>query len=152
MPSSDTEIAKNRKARFEYEILETIEAGIVLAGTEVKSLRNKNVSISEAYARIIGGEAFLIGMNIAPYEMANRFNHEPLRQRKLLLHKKELKRLSGKLREKGFTLVPLKLYFKNGRAKVLLALAKGKRKYDKRESIRRRDEQRELDRARKTYK
>ncbi len=146
MQDKKNDIANNRKARFEYDIAETFEAGIVLRGTEVKSLRQKEVSINEAYAKIRDGEAFVVGMNISPYEMANRFNHEPLRERKLLLHKQEIKRLTGKLKEKGFTLVPLKIYFKNGKAKILLGLGKGKAKYDKRKTIQKRDLDRELQR------
>ncbi len=146
MQDKINEISNNRKARFEYAISETIEAGIVLRGTEVKSMRLKMVSINEAYAKIHNGEAFIVGMNISPYEMANRFNHEPLRERKLLLHRQEIKRLTGKLREKGFTLVPLKIYFKNGKVKVLLGLGKGKAKYDKRKAIQKRDLDRELQR------
>ena len=146
MQGKNTDIANNKKARYEYEIIETIEAGIVLKGTEVKSLRSKKVSITEAYARIRDREVFIIGMNISPYEMANRFNHDPMRERKLLLHKKEIKRLTGKLNERGYTLVPLKLYFKNGKAKILLGLGKGKAKYDKRKTIQKRDLDRELQR------
>lgn len=145
--SSDSEIVQNKKARFEYEIIETLEAGIVLGGTEVKSVRQKKVSINEAYARIKDNEAFITGMTIAVYDMGNRFNHEPARERKLLLHRQEIKRLTGKLREKGLTLVPLKLYFKNGRVKVLLGLAKGKAQYDKRKTIQKRESDREIQRA-----
>jgi|SRR6056297_3664321 len=141
------DVAKNKKARFEYEILETIEAGIVLRGTEVKSVRQKKVSIQESYARIKDGEAYIIGMTISPYEMGNQFNHEPARERKLLLHRQELKRLTGKLKEKGFTLVPLKIYFKNGKVKILLGLGKGKTTYDKRKTIQKREADRELQRA-----
>ncbi|MCU0821905.1 MAG: SsrA-binding protein SmpB [Spirochaetes bacterium] len=147
MQDKFTDIAVNKKARFEYEIVETIEAGIVLNGTEVKSLRLKKVNISDAYGKIMNGEAFIIGLNISPYEMANRFNHDPVRERKLLLHRREIKRLTGKLKEKGFTLVPLKMYFKNGRAKVLLGLGKGKAKYDKRRTIQKRDLDREMQRV-----
>ena len=114
---------------------DTFEAGIALVGTEVKSLRMKKVNIEDAYARVINGEIFLIGMNIAQYEMGNRFNHEPDRDRKLLLHKQEIKRLTGKLKERGFTLIALKMYFKNGKVKILLGLGKGKAKYDKRKAI-----------------
>jgi SsrA-binding protein len=142
-----TDIAKNKKARFEYEIIETIEAGIVLRGTEVKSVRQKKVSIQESYARIKDGEAYIIGMTISPYEMGNQFNHEPARERKLLLHRQELKRLTGKLKEKGLTLVPLKIYFKNGKVKILLGLGKGKTTYDKRKTIQKREADRELQRA-----
>ena len=140
------DVAVNKKARFEYDISETIEAGIVLNGTEVKSLRSKQVNISDAYAKMQDGEAFIIGLNISPYEMANRFNHDPVRERKLLLHKKEIKRLTGKLKERGFTLVPIKMYFKNGKVKVLLGLGKGKAKYDKRRTIQKRELDREMQR------
>lgn len=143
------DIVQNKKARFEYEILETLEAGIVLAGTEVKSIRQKKVSISEAYGRIRDGEPFLVGVNITIYDKGNRFNHEPARDRKLLLHKQEIKRLTGKLKERGLTLVPLRMYFKNGRVKVLLGLAKGKAKYDKRKTIQKRESDREIQRIMK---
>jgi SsrA-binding protein len=146
------EIARNKKARFDYEILDTFETGIVLVGSEVKSLRQKKASIQEAYARVKNGEVYLTGMNIAIYEMANRFNHEPLRERKLLLHRHEIKRLIGKVQEKGLTLVPLRLYFKNGKVKVELGLAKGKAKYDKRRDIQKRDVDREIRREWKDYK
>jgi len=150
---SDTyiDIIKNKKARFNYEIIETFEAGLVLQGTEVKSLRNKKVSIQESYARIIDSEAFIIGMNISEYEMGNRHNHEPLRNKKLLLHKREISRLRGKLNEKGLSLIPLKLYFKNGRVKCLLGLGKGKAKYDKRKTIQKRDLDRDMNREMKKY-
>ncbi|HQI37990.1 MAG TPA: SsrA-binding protein SmpB [Spirochaetota bacterium] len=127
-------------------MLDTIEAGIVLKGTEVKSVRLKKVNIQDSYARIKDGEAFLYGMNISPYESGNIFNHDPLRVRKLLLHKQEIKRLTGKQQEKGLTLVPLKVYWKNGKVKVLLGLAKGKTLYDKRHDIKKRDSDRELQR------
>jgi SsrA-binding protein len=143
------DIVQNKKARFEYEILETLEAGIVLAGTEVKSIRQKKVSISEAYGRIMDGEPFIVGVNIAIYDKGNRFNHEPARDRKLLLHKQEIKRLTGKLKERGLTLVPLRMYFKNGKVKVLLGLAKGKAKYDKRKTIQKRESDREIQRIMK---
>ena len=152
MAESFIEIARNKKARFDYEIIETFEAGIVLKGSEVKSLRQKKASIQEAYARVKNGEIFITGMNIAVYEMANRFNHEPVHDRKLLLHRHEIKRLIGKVQEKGFTLVPLKLYFKNGKVKVELGLAKGKARYDKRDSIKKRDVDRELQRDWKNYR
>jgi SsrA-binding protein len=145
----NTDIVHNKKARFEYEVLDTFEAGIVLNGTEVKSIRQKNVNIGDAYGRIKNGEAFLLGVNIAIYEMGNRFNHEPTRERKLLLHKQEIKRLTGKLKERGLTLVPLKLYFKNGKVKVLLGLCKGKAQYDKRKTIQKREGDREIQRAMK---
>ena len=121
-------------------------------GSEVKSLRQKKASIQEAYARIKNGEIFLTGMTIAIYEMANRFNHEPVRDRKLLLHRQEIKRLTGKVQEKGFTLIPLRLYFKNGKVKVELGLARGKAKYDKRQDIRQRDVDRDIQREWKNYR
>jgi SsrA-binding protein len=146
------EIARNKKARFEYEILDTFEAGIVLAGSEVKSIRQKKASIQESYARIKNNEVYITGMNIAIYEMANRFNHDPVHDRKLLLHRHEIKRLIGKVQEKGFTLVPLRLYFKNGKIKVELALARGKAKYDKRHDIKEREVNREIQREWKNYR
>ena len=144
-------ITENRKARHNYHIEDVFEAGMVLKGTEVKSLRQGRVNLKDAYARIKKGEVFVYQLHISPYPFAYYNNHEPLRPRKLLLHKREIKRLYGKVNEQGAALVPLKLYFKNGKVKIAIALAKGKRKYDKRESIRRRDEQREMDRARKKY-
>ncbi len=149
--NNTVDIVKNKKARFEYEILDRFEAGIVLHGTEVKSIRQKKVSIQEAYARIKSGEAYLVGMNISEYDMGNRFNHDPLRERKLLLHKHEIKRLTGKLQEKGLTLVPLRLYMKNGKVKVELGLGKGKAKYDKRKAIQKRDMDRDVQRELKNY-
>jgi SsrA-binding protein len=140
-------ICSNRKARFLYEILETVEAGIALLGPEVKSLREGRASLGEAYGRIRGREMFLVGLHISPYEQAGRANPDPVRERKLLLHRSEIGRLSGKVRERGFTLVPLRMYFRNGRAKVELALARGKRAYDKRETIRRREEDRSVRRV-----
>ena len=142
-------IAENRKARFNYFIEDEFEAGLVLKGTEVKSLRLGRAHLKDAYARIENGEVFVYQMHIGPYPFAYYGNHDPLRIRKLLLHKREIKRLYGKVNEKGFTLIPLKIYFKEGKAKMTLALAKGKRKYDKREAIRRRDEKRDMERARK---
>ncbi len=152
MADSYTEIARNKKARFDYEIIETFEAGIVLKGSEVKSIRQKKVSIQESYARVKNDEIYITGMNIAIYEMANRFNHEPVHDRKLLLHRHEIKRLIGKVHEKGFTLVPLKMYFKNGKVKVELGLARGKAKYDKRDSIKKREVDRELQREWKNHR
>ncbi len=144
-------IAENRKARYNYSIEDTYEAGVVLKGTEVKSLRDNRVNLKDAYARIKNGEVFVYQMHISPYPFAYYNNHDPLRVRKLLLHKEEIKRLYGKVNEMGFALIPLQLYFKGGKVKIKLALARGKRKYDKRESIRRRDDKRELDRAKKQY-
>jgi SsrA-binding protein len=140
-------VATNRKARFEYEILETVEAGIALVGPEVKSLRAGNASLADAYAIVRRGEVYLIGAHISAYAQASRENPEPRRERKLLLHRAEIERLAGKVHERGFTLVPLQLYFRGGRAKVELALVRGRRRHDKREAIREREQDRELRRA-----
>lgn len=140
-------IGANRKARHDYEILDTVEAGIVLQGSEVKSLRLGKVNLKDSYAHIARGEVFLNNVHISPYEAANYFNHEPERVRKLLLHRKEILRLIGQTQQKGLTLVPLKLYFKRGRAKVQLGLAKGKKQFDKRHDIAKRAAQRAMDRA-----
>ena len=145
-------IAENRKARRDYFIVAEYEAGLVLKGTEVKSLRQGRANLKDSYARIKNGEVFIYQLHIAPYPFAFYDNHDPLRPRKLLLHKHEIKRLYGKVNEKGLSLVTLRLYFKGGKVKILLALAKGKRKYDKREAIKRRDEQRDLDREIKATK
>lgn len=144
-------VAENRKARRDYFIVDQYESGMVLTGTEVKSLRLGRANLKDSYARIKDGEVFVYQLHIAPYPFAYYDNHDPLRPRKLLLHKHEIKRLYGKINEKGHTLVPIRIYFKNGKVKILLALVKGKRKYDKREAIRRRDEQRDLDRESKKY-
>jgi SsrA-binding protein len=144
-------VAENRKARHSYFIEDTYEAGMVLLGTEVKSLRLGRVNLKDSYARIKKGEVFIHQMHIAGYPFAHYDNHDPLRKRKLLLHKNEIKKLYGKINEKGFSLIPLKVYFQNGKAKLTIALARGKRKYDKRETIRRRDQQRDLDRSKKDY-
>jgi SsrA-binding protein len=146
-PDGEKVIVTNRKARHEYSILETFEAGIALKGAEVKSLRQGRASLQESYAALKNGEVWLLDMHISPYEQAADDSYQPTRKRKLLLHKKEIRRLVGKLAEKGLTLIPLRAYFKHGIAKVELALAKGKRAYDKREAIRRRDMQRELERG-----
>lgn len=140
-------IAENRKARHDYFIEESFEAGIVLQGTEVKSCRAGRVNLRDGYAQVRDGEVFLHNVHISPYEQGNRFNHEPLRPRKLLLHKGEILRLYGEVREKGFTLVPLRMYFLKGRAKVELGLARGKKAYDKRDDIAARDVKREMARA-----
>jgi len=140
----DKIIAVNRRARRDYEILESIEAGMALKGSEVKALREGRVNLKESYAKVRGGEVFLVNAHISPYSHSSLQNHEPLREKKLLLHKSEIKRLTGKTEEKGLTLVPTKLYFARGRAKVELALARGKRQYDKRETIKRRDIEREI--------
>jgi SsrA-binding protein len=140
-------IATNRKATHDYFLTDRIEAGIALKGTEIKSVRARQVSIRESYVQIDGREAWLINAHIAPYDPASRFNHDPRRPRKLLLHKREILRLHEKVRQKGFTLIPTKMYFKRGRAKVEIALARGKRKYDKRQEIAKRDAQREISRS-----
>ena len=140
-------ITHNRKARHDYFIEDTIEAGIALQGTEVKSLRLGKVNISDSFAKIKDGEVFLHGMHISPYEQGNRFNHDPLRVRKLLLHKREINRLVGRTQEQGYTLIPLRLYFKRGKCKIELAVAKGKRKYDKRDAIAKKDAARRIERA-----
>jgi SsrA-binding protein len=142
-------IAENRKARHDYIIVDQYEAGLVLTGTEVQSLRLGKVNLKDAYAKIKNGEIFLYQMHIGPYPFANYNNHEALRTRKLLLHRREIARLYAKANEQGHTLVPLKIYFKAGKAKIALALVKGKRAFDKRAAIRERDQRRELDRARK---
>ena len=140
-------IANNKKAYHDYFIEETYEAGIVLTGTEIKSVRQGKVSIKESYAKIENSEMILYGMNISPYEQGNRYNVEPLRPRKLLLHKQEIRKLIGYTTMKGLTLVPLKMYInKEGRAKVEIAVARGKKNYDKREDIARRDAKRDIDR------
>lgn len=140
-------VARNRKAKFEYQLGDTFEAGLELRGTEIKSIRAGQVSLSEAYIRTNGKQAWLVGAHIAPYEQASVFNHEPDRERRLLLHKKEIKTLWDGIRIKGMTIVPTILYLKNGRAKVEIALAKGKRQYDKRQDIKKRDMDREVHRA-----
>ncbi|MHB8578720.1 MAG: SsrA-binding protein SmpB [Ignavibacteriaceae bacterium] len=136
-------ITVNRKARFEYSIIETYEAGIVLTGTEVKSLRQGKANLVDSYGNLRNGEAWLVSAHISVYEQGNINNHEPTRSRKLLLNRKEIRKLSGKIKEKGYTLVPLRLYFKNGKVKVEMALAKGKKVYDKRETIAKRDYERD---------
>ena len=140
-------VADNRSARFHYALGEKIEAGIMLHGTEVKSLRQGRVNLSEAYVGIQGSDVFLINSNIPEYLQANRFNHEMRRPRKLLLHRQEINRLLGKTREKGFSLVPLKIYFARGKAKVELVLASGKKLYDKRQDLAERDAKRDMERA-----
>ncbi|MDP2602911.1 MAG: SsrA-binding protein SmpB [Deltaproteobacteria bacterium] len=143
-------ICVNRQARHNYFIDETYEAGLVLLGSEVKSLRDGKANLMDSYARIQKGEAFLINAHVSPYSGANQFNHEPTRPRKLLLHAREIERLTGKTKEKGLTVIPLKMYFKNGRAKVELGLARGKKLYDKRETLRRKDAEREVERTLKS--
>ena len=140
-------IAQNRRARHEYEVLDTLECGIVLVGSEVKSLRKGTISLDEAYGQVKRGEVWLLGCDIAEYVQANQFNHNPRRQRKLLLHRREIKKFAGKAFERGFTLVPLKMYFKEGRAKVLLGVCRGKQLHDKRETLKKKSMEREINRA-----
>ena len=142
-------VAENRKARHDYIIEDTFEAGLVLVGTEVKSLRMGKANLKDSYARIKNGEVFVHQMHIGMYPFAYYNNHEPLRTRKLLLHNYEIKKLFGKMNEKGYSLIPLTLYFKAGKVKIKLGLARGKKSHDKRDTIRRRDQKRELDRERK---
>lgn len=142
-------VSTNRKAGFEYFLLERIEAGISLQGTEIKSVRNGQMSLKEAYVQVDGRNAFLINAHIAPYDPASRYNHDPLRPRRLLLHKKEIRELWNQVRIKGVTIVPVKVYLKDGRAKLEIALARGKKNYDKRESIAQRDMERETRRESK---
>lgn len=140
-------VARHRRARFDYHILETWEAGLVLTGTEVKSLRNGKANIAEAYGIVRGGEVFLLNVNIAPYEQGGYVNHDPTRLRKLLLHKKEIRRLIGAVEREGLTLIPLELYFKAGKAKVRVGLAKGKQLHDKRDDSKKKDADREIARV-----
>jgi len=142
--AADRVIATNRKAYHDYEILETYEAGIVLRGTEVKSLRESQVNFKDCYAAVDNGEAWLIGCYISPYHHGTDANHDPERKRKLLLHRREIQRLLGKVAERGLTMIPLRLYFKGGRAKCELGLARGKKLHDKRASIREREAKREM--------
>jgi SsrA-binding protein len=145
-----SDIAVNRRARHDYEIEETFEAGLVLTGSEVKALRAGKANLKDSYGRVEREEIWLWNAHISPYGPASQFGHEPTRIRKLLLHREEIQRLTGKVKERGFTLVPLRLYFKNGRAKVQIGLARGKKHYDKRASIREREVKREMDRALKS--
>ena len=140
-------IAQNRKARHEYEVLETLECGIALVGSEVKSLRAGGASMDEAYGRVQAGEVWLVGCDIPEYKNATAWNHEPKRRRKLLMHAREIRKFATQAYEKNFTLVPLKMYFKAGRAKVLMGICRGKKRYDKRESLKKKDMQRDIDRA-----
>ncbi len=140
-------LAQNRRASFDYFIEDTYEAGLVLQGTEIKSIRAGRVNITDAHVRIINGEAQVINMHIAPYEQGNRFNHDPTRTRKLLLHRKQIDQLYGLVQQKSYTIVPLRLYIKNGFAKLLIGLGKGKRQYDKREDQKQKQMKRDIDRA-----
>jgi len=138
-------ICQNRKARHDYHIITSYEAGLVLRGSEVKSCREGNANLKDSHARIKDGELYLVNTHISPYTYANQLNHDPLRERKLLLHKSEIKKLYGKIKERGLTLIPLKMYFKNGKVKVEMAIAKGKKTHDKREDIKRKDFAREAE-------
>ena len=140
-------ICRNKRAFHEYHVHESLECGIVLTGTEVKSLREGSTSLEDAYAKIDGGEVWLLGSDIPEYAMGNRMNHKPKRPRKLLLHRREIVKFAGKASERGFTLVPLRLYFRRGRAKVELAIARGKQLHDKRETLKKADAQRDIRRA-----
>ncbi len=144
-------VCQNKKAFHDFDIIETIEAGMVLTGTEVKALREGRANLKDSYAKVKRGEVFLHGMHISPYSSAGYGNHDPERVRKLLLHKLEILKLANKTQEKGFSIVPLKVYFRGGKAKVELGIAKGRKLHDKREAIRRKEEARELDRLRKKY-
>ena len=146
-PKGEKLIAENRRARHDYHLLDRYEAGLVLTGTEVKSLRDGRATLQQAYAEVRDGEAWLVGAHIAVYDQGNIANHDPDRARKLLMHRKEIASLIGKVRERGLTLVPTRLYFKDGRAKVELALARGKEQHDKRRDIARRDADRQIERA-----
>ena len=141
------QVAQNKKAYHDYFIEETYEAGIVLQGTEIKSIRASRLNLKDAHARIQNGEVYLYNMHVSPYEQGNRYNHDPLRTRKLLLHKREISKLIGITKETGYTLVPLKVYLKNGFAKVLLGVGKGKKQYDKREDLKKKEAKRDIERA-----
>ena len=145
--SGDRVVARNRRARHEYHVLQTWEAGLVLQGTEVKSLRDGKATLADAYARMDGGELWLYNMHVSPYEAGNRFNHDPLRRRKLLMHRSELRRLVGEVEQKGLTLVPLDVHFSGGVAKVDLALVRGKKLHDKRDTLRERAVARDMERG-----
>jgi SsrA-binding protein len=148
MPKGEGKVvSQNKKAYHDYFLEETYEAGIVLQGTEIKSIRAGKCNLKDSYARIQNGEAWLYSMHVSPYEQGNRYNHDPLRPRKLLLHGKEIAKLYGEAKETGMALVPLKIYLKNGFAKVLLGLAKGKKNYDKRETLKKKEANREIERA-----
>lgn len=143
------EVANNRKARHDYNILETYEAGISLTGTEIKSVRASKMNIKDGFVQARNGELWLENVNISIYDQGNMFNHDPLRNRKLLLHKKEIRKITSSIQEKGITVVPLKVYLKHGFAKVLIGVAEGKKQYDKRETIKKRDQEREIRRVMK---
>ncbi|TDL32524.1 SsrA-binding protein SmpB [Jeotgalibacillus sp. S-D1] len=140
-------VAQNKKANHDYFIEETYEAGIVLRGTEIKSIRNGRVQLKDSFARISNGEVFLNNAHISPYEQGNQFNHDPLRERKLLLHRQQINKLIGATKQQGYSIVPLKMYLKDGFAKVLIGLAKGKKNYDKRDTLKKKEAKREIARA-----
>jgi len=142
-------IAQNKKARHDFSVEETYEAGMVLTGTEIKSIRNRRVNLKDSFARVTGGEVWMSNLHISPYEQGNRYNHDPVRARKLLLHRKQINELIGLTQQKGYTIVPLKIYIKNGVAKVLIGIGKGKKKHDKREDLKQKDANREIQRAMK---
>ena len=144
------EVANNRKARHDYNILDTYEAGISLTGTQIKSVRASKMNIKDGFVQARNGELWLENVNISIYDQGNIFNHDPLRNRKLLLHKKEIRKITASIQEKGITVVPLKVYLKHGFAKVLIGVAEGKKQYDKRETIKKRDQEREIQRALKS--
>ncbi|MDN6639141.1 MAG: SsrA-binding protein SmpB [Tetragenococcus sp.] len=144
-------VAQNRKARHDYSVIETVEAGLSLKGTEIKAIRNGRINLKDGFVRFRDGEAYLFNVHISPYDQGNLFNHDPLRSRKLLMHKKQITKLYEQSQTKGMTVIPLKVYIKNGYAKVLVGLAKGKREYDKRETLKRKDQERQIQRALKDY-
>lgn len=148
--ANDKPLAQNRKARHDYEILETFEAGLVLKGTEIKSIRQGKMNLADGYVSLRNGEAWLKNVHISPYEQGNIFNHDPLRDRKLLLHKREIYKLAEEVKQKQLTVVPLKVYLVRGRAKVLIGLARGKRRYDKRHALKDQQMKRDIDRAMKS--
>ena len=148
MPKGEGKVvAQNKKARHDYHVEETFEAGIVLQGTEIKSIRAGRANLKDSFARVQNGELFIHNMHISTYEQGNRYNHDPLRTRKLLLHRKEINKLLGATKEQGYSIVPLKMYLKNGFAKLLIGLAKGKKHYDKRDDLKKKDAKREIERA-----
>ncbi|QMU07162.1 SsrA-binding protein SmpB [Levilactobacillus suantsaii] len=147
----DNQLAQNRKARHDYTVTETVEAGLVLTGTEIKSMRERRINLQDGFAQIRNGEAWLMNVHISEYVQGNQFNHDPLRNRKLLLHKKQIRRLGLATQDKGVTLIPLKVYLKHGFAKVLIGVAHGKHEYDKRESLKRREQDRQIARVMKHY-
>ncbi|MFJ7745173.1 SsrA-binding protein SmpB [Peribacillus sp. NPDC097295] len=144
---SGKQLAQNKKAYHDFFIEQTFEAGIVLKGTEIKAIRAARLNLKDAFAKIENGEIYLYNMHISPYEQGNQFNHDPLRTRKLLLHKKEISKLIGETKETGYTIVPLKMYLKNGFAKVLIGLGKGKKQYDKRDDLKKKEAKRDIERA-----